>query len=103
MWNACSPDELVTLALKETSRAVLIGYGKTDVSERAKPFANSTWTRPRPTYDWPLPRFYGPNRLKAHPDAPFLLSRDDVKSAIAGLKSSEPPPGSQTTNKAGKP
>ena len=31
-----SPDELITLALKETSRAVLIGYGRTDVSERGK-------------------------------------------------------------------
>ncbi len=36
MWSPRSPDELITLALKETSRAVLIGYGRTDVSERGK-------------------------------------------------------------------
>ena len=34
--TSCPPEALVDLALKETSRAVLIGYGRTDVSEQGK-------------------------------------------------------------------
>ena len=93
-----------TLALKETSRAVLIGYGRTDVSERGKAVRELDLDQAADNLQLAIVRgFKDLNRLKAHPDAPFLLSRDDVKSAIAGLESSEPPTGSQTSNKAGKP
>ena len=43
------------------------------------------------------------SRLKAHPDAPFLLSRDDLKSAIESLESSKQPPESQPIKNAAKP
>jgi hypothetical protein len=99
VWSKRPPDELVTLALKETSRAVLIGYGRTTVSERAKAVRKRDLDEAAGNLLLAIARgFKGLSRLKAHPDAQFLFSRDDLKSAIAGLESSERPSGSQTSN-----
>jgi tetratricopeptide (TPR) repeat protein len=86
--NACPPDELVTLALKETSRAVLIGFGRTDVSEQAKAVRKLDLDQAAGHLQLGIARgFKDLSRLKADPDAQFLLSRDDLKSAIEGLES----------------
>ena len=36
LWKNQPPAKLVTLALRETARAVLIGYGKTPIPDRAR-------------------------------------------------------------------
>ena len=101
---ACAPDELVDLALKETSGAVVIGLGKTDVSQRAKAVRELDLDQAAANLRLAVERgFKDLNRLEAHPDAPVLLSRDDLKSTIAGLKSSRHSPGSQPVNNTGKP
>ena len=104
MWSSCPPDELVALALKETSRAVLIGYGRTDVSDGAKAVRKLDLDEAAGNLRLAFARgFKDLSRLKAHPDAPFLLSRDDLKSAIESLESSKQPPESQPIKNAAKP
>ena len=102
VWSTCPPDELVALALKETSRAVLIGFGRTDVSKRAKAVRKLDLDQAAGNLQLAIERgFKDLNRLKAHPDAPFLLSRDDLKSAIAGLESARLPNGRRDAKPAG--
>jgi serine/threonine-protein kinase len=104
MWRDCAPDELVALALKETSRAILIGYGRTNVSERAKAVRELYLEEAAGNLQLAFARgFKDFSRLKAHPDAPLLLSRDDLKSAIAGLEPSTRTPESQPISNTPKP
>ena len=73
-------DELVTLALKETSRAVLIGYGRTEVSDRARAVRSSDLDEAAANLQLALSRgFKDAARLRAAPDAPFLLARDELE------------------------
>jgi serine/threonine protein kinase len=103
LWSARPPDDLAALALKETSRAVLIGFGKTDVSARAKAVRQLDLDEAAANLQLAVERgFKELEQLKAHPDAPFLVSRDDVKTAIAGLTSPRQPKGTQDVESAGK-
>jgi tetratricopeptide (TPR) repeat protein len=104
VWTDCSPDDLVTLALKETNRAVLIGYGKTEVSDRAKAVRSLDLDQAAANVQLAIARgFKNAARIKACPDAAFLLARDDLSAAIAALESSERSPRSQPLNNPGKP
>ncbi len=102
--STVAPDELASLALKETGRSVLIGYGKTELSAPAQAVRKLDLDQAADNLQRAIARgFKDFRKLEAHPDAPFLLARDDLKSALAGLKSSEqataPPPRAN----AGKP
>ena len=71
----------------------MIGYGRTDVSERAKVVRNLDLDQAADNLRLAIARgFKDVDRLKAHPDAQFVLSRDDLKTAIAGLESLERQP-----------
>jgi eukaryotic-like serine/threonine-protein kinase len=92
VWQARRPDELVALVLKETERAVLIGYGRTEISERARAVRKLDLDQAAANLQLAIARgFKDVRRLEAHPDASFLLSRDDLRPAIAHLKTAEPP------------
>ena len=79
VWPDGSPDDLVTLALKETSRAVMIGDGKTEVSDRAKAVRSLDLDQAAANLQLAIARgFKNAARIKAYPDAPFLLARDDL-------------------------
>jgi eukaryotic-like serine/threonine-protein kinase len=103
LWTASSPDVLVDLALKETTRAVLIGFGRTDVSDRAKVVRNLDLDQAAGNLRLALERgFQDVNRLKSHPDASFLLSRDDLKTAIARLDAALQPKSRQAVESPAK-
>jgi hypothetical protein len=104
LWTASPPDALVALALKETSRAVLIGYGRTDVSDRAKSVRKLDLDEAASNLQLAIARgFKDLGRLKAHPDAPLLLSRVDVKTAIGGQDPSKQPSQSKPVRNASEP
>ncbi len=90
LWPAALPDELVALCLKETSRAVMIGYGKTEISEPGQAVRKLDLDQAAENLNLAIARgFKDLDRLLAHPDAAFLLKRDDLKSALARLKASK--------------
>jgi eukaryotic-like serine/threonine-protein kinase len=103
LWSTCAPGELVDLALKETSRAVMIGYGKTEISERAQAVRKRDLDQAAGNLQLAIERgFKDLDRLKAHPNAQFVLSRADLKAAIAGLASQREPKGTQDAESPGK-
>ncbi len=92
LWKSCSPDDPVALALKETSRAVLIGFGRTQVSDRAKLVRNLDLDQAAENLRLALERgFKDIDRLKSHPDSSFVLSRDNLKTAITRLDAARQP------------
>jgi tetratricopeptide (TPR) repeat protein len=103
LWTTRAPDELVDLALKETSRAVMIGYGKTEISERAQAVRKRDLDQAAGNLQLAIERgFKDLDRLKAHPDAQFVLSQGDLKAAIAGPESPGQPKGTQDAESPGK-
>ena len=103
LWSTRAPDELVDLALKETSRAVMIGYGKTEISERAQAVRKRDLDQATANLRLAIESgFKDLDRIKAHPDAQFVLSRADLKAAIAGLESPGQPKGTQDAESPGK-
>ena len=103
LWSTRSPDELVDLAFKETSRALVIGYGRTDVSDQAKVVRNLDLDQVAANLRLAIERgFKEADRLKAHPDASFVLSRGDLKTAIARLETGRSPKSPQEAQSQGK-
>jgi serine/threonine-protein kinase len=104
LCSACTPDELAALSLKETGRAVLIGFGKTEISERAKVVRKLDLDQAADNLQLAIARgFKDLRRLEAHPDAPFLLARDELESALARLRSSERGTAARSSDNASKP
>jgi hypothetical protein len=65
----------------------LIGFGKTEISERARAVRKLGLDEAADHLRLAIARgFKDLPRLEAHPDAPFLLTRDDVQSALTGLR-----------------
>ena len=92
LWTARSPADAVDLALKETSRAILIGYGRTNVSDRAKVVRNLDLDQAADNLRLAVDHgFNDVDRLKSHPDAEFLLSRGDLKTVIARMETARQP------------
>ncbi len=86
LWQDRPPGELAALALKQTSLAALIGYGKTPMPPAAlavrkldldQAAANLQLAVARGFRDLPM--------LKSHPDSQLLLSRDDVEPLIMDM------------------
>ena len=103
LWKARPPGELVDLALKETSRAVMIGYGKIEISERAQSVRKRNLDQAAGNLQLAIERgFIDLNRIRAHPDARFVLSRDDLKAAIVGVESVRPSKGARDAESPGK-
>ncbi len=80
LWQDQSPEELATLALKHTSLAALIGYGKTPVPPAALSVRMLDLDQAAADLRLAVARGFRDLRmLRSHPDSPILLARDDVK------------------------
>ena len=81
----------------------MIGYGKTEISERAQAVRKRDLDQAAGNLQLAIERgFKDLDRIKAHPDAQFVLSRDDLKAAIAGLESQRKPKGAQNVERPAK-
>ena len=80
------PSELVALAFTQLDRALLIGYGKTAVSDRARAVREQDLDQAAANLRLAVSRgFRDLHKLRSNPDSPVLLSRDDVKPFIMDM------------------
>jgi eukaryotic-like serine/threonine-protein kinase len=86
LWQDRPPGELATLALKHTSLAALIGYGKTPVPPTALSVRELDLDQAAANLQLAVARgFRNIRRLQSHPDSEMLLSREDVKLLIMDM------------------
>jgi len=93
LWKGRPAAELAALALKEASRSMLIGYGKTPIPQDAKPARDRD--RDLAAADLRLAITQGFTDLamiRSHPDSAALLERDDLKSLMKGLEAPDRAP-----------
>jgi len=96
MWQERPPGELVGLAFRLLERALLIGYGKTSVSDRARAVRELELAEAADCLRLAISRgFNDLRKLRSHPDSTFLLSRDDVKPLIMDMAFPDRPFGDQ--------
>jgi hypothetical protein len=96
LWRGRPAADIAALALKEVSRATLIGYGKTPIPDRAK--AVRALDLDLAAADLRLAISGGLTDLtliRSHPDSAFLLERDDLKALFKGLEAPGGPSQSQ--------
>jgi tetratricopeptide (TPR) repeat protein len=93
LWQKRPPSELAALALKETARANLVGYGKTPLPDSAKPVRERELELAATNLRLAISQgFKDLHMLEAHPDSPVLLSRPDLDSVIKNLRSTNAEP-----------
>ncbi len=86
LWRDRPPGELATLALKETSQATLIGYGKTPVPPTAVAVRELDLDQAASNLQLAVARgFRDVHTLRSHPDFWILLSKDDLKLLIMDM------------------
>ncbi len=86
LWNDRPPIELVDLAFVELDRAVVIGFGKTPVSDRARAVREFDLDQAVMNVKLAIARgFRDLSKLRSHPDSMFLLARDDLKLPIMDM------------------
>ena len=86
LWQDVPSGELANLALKQTSLAALIGYGKTPIPPAALSVRQLDLDQAAANLRLAVARgFRGVRVLRSHPDAWILLARDDVKSLIMDM------------------
>jgi tetratricopeptide (TPR) repeat protein len=94
LWKGRPAAELANLALKETRRATLIGYGKTAIGEQAKRVRNLDLDLAAADLRLAISQgFLDLPLLQNDPDFPILLAHDDIESLTKDLRS--PPKASQ--------
>ncbi|HZW33404.1 MAG TPA: serine/threonine-protein kinase [Isosphaeraceae bacterium] len=87
LWASRPPEELADLALRQGSRAALIGYGKTPLSPPAQTVRQLDLDQAAANLRLAIDRGYSDlARLRAHPDSAALLARADVQSLVKGLE-----------------
>jgi hypothetical protein len=92
LWKAQSPRDLAALALTQTGRAALIGYGKDPISAPGKSIRELDLEHAASNLRLAISNGFTDLRLlKSNPDSNLLLSRDDVKSLIKGLEAPDLP------------
>ncbi len=80
LWRDQPPHRLAALALKQTSQATVIGYGKTPVPPAALAVRKRDLERGAADLKLAVALgFRDPGMLQSHPESQFLLSREDVK------------------------
>jgi serine/threonine-protein kinase len=83
LWRGRPPAELVELALKLTSRAATIGYGKSPKSAPVQSVRDLDLTQAAANLRQAVDQGFRDLRtIQSHPDSALLLSRDDVKSLV---------------------
>ena len=86
LWQDRPPAELATLALKQTSLAALIGYGKTPVPPAALSVRELDLDQAAANLELAIARGFRDLRmLRSHPDFQILLSRKDLKLKIMDM------------------
>jgi eukaryotic-like serine/threonine-protein kinase len=86
LWHDRPPDELATLALKQTSLAVLIGYGKTPVPSPGLSVRQLDLDQAAANLKLAVARGFRDLRmLLSQPDFQILLSREDLKLPIMDM------------------
>ena len=86
IWKSRPPSELVGLASRLLERALVIGYGKTSVSDRARAIRELELQQAAEYVRLAISLgFNDLGKLRSHPDSAFLLSREDVKPLIMDL------------------
>ncbi len=76
LWRDRPPGELASLALKQTSQAALIGYGKTPISPSALTVRELDLDQAAANLRLAIALgFRDLSMLRSHPDSPFLLSQ----------------------------
>ena len=86
LWQDRPPGELAALALKQTSLAALIGYGKTPVPPAALSVRELDLDQAAADLQLAVARGFRDLRmLRSHPDSQILLSREDVKLLVMDM------------------
>jgi serine/threonine protein kinase len=92
LWKGRPAAELAGVALKEASRATLIGYGKTAVPERGNAVRELDLDLAAADLRLAISRgFADLGLLRSHPDSAFLFERKDLKALIRGLEAPSRP------------
>ncbi len=92
VWQDRPAVELAAFALKQTSQAALIGYGKTPVSPAALSVRNLDLDQAAANLELAITRGFRDLRmLQTYPDSPILLSRKDLDLPIMDMVFPEPP------------
>jgi hypothetical protein len=77
-------------------RAIVIGYGKTSVSDRARAVRDLELGQAAAYVRLAISRgFNDLRKLRSHPDSAYLLSREDVKPLIMDMAFPDRPLGDQ--------
>jgi serine/threonine-protein kinase len=101
LWQARPAGDLAALALEQTKRAGLIGYGKTQISPKAMSVRTLDLDQAAANLRLAVSEgFKDTGQLRSHPDSWLLLARHDVESVIKDLESREQP-GSPSQSKSG--
>jgi serine/threonine-protein kinase len=86
LWKGRPPRELADLALKQASRAALIGYGRTSVGEAGQAGRELDLAQAVDHLRLAISQgFTDLPMLRSHPDSSLLLGRDDLKPLLMDL------------------
>jgi eukaryotic-like serine/threonine-protein kinase len=86
LWKEHPPSELVDLAFAQLDWALVIGYGNTPVSDRARAVRELDLDQAAANLRLAVSRgFRDMHKLHANPDAPILLKREDLKLPIMDM------------------
>ena len=92
LWKEHPPGELAKLALQQTNRAALIGYGKTPISELARAVRQLDLDQAAEDLQMSVSLgFRDPSVLRADPDWWLLHSRADIRLLMNGLEFPDQP------------
>jgi serine/threonine-protein kinase len=86
LWSRSPSSELVDLAFRQLERALVIGYGKTPLSDRARAVRELDLAQAADNLRLAFARgFHDLRKLGSHPDSTFLLSREDLPLLIMDM------------------
>ena len=104
LWKARAPEELVELALTHLAQATMIGHGKTPLPAQAEAVRELDLDQAAGEVKLAIScGLKDLGKLKSAPESSFLLSREDVKSAIKKLSSADTPAGPPQVKKTDGP
>jgi serine/threonine protein kinase len=86
LWIDRAPSELVDVALQQLDRALVIGFGKTPISDQARTVRELELAEAAANIRLAVSQgFNDLHKLRSHPDSAFLLSREDLRLPIMDL------------------